>query len=772
MRALSLVVFLILTPLSIAQTNLPGTKPLTIKGDIAARMVEGIDRYLNKKLKESLTNRKKYWQLDFTSKKAYEASIRKNRQRFRKIIGVVDKRLSVPALEFQQTTNQSALVGKTKNVKVYAVRWPVLPGMFGEGLLLKPTGKVKACAVAIPDADMEPEVIAGLQESENPNAAFALTLARKGCLVVVPTLIDRSDTWSGNPKIGRMTNQPHREFVYRMAYQMGRHVIGYEVQKVLAAVDWFSRKKKGLPICVCGYGEGGLLALYSGAADTRISVVGVSGYFGIRQEVWREPIYRNVWSLLRDFGDAELAGLIAPHPLVIEDHPGPKIDGPPPVRKGRRGAAPGGIMHRHENGTGAEQEIQRAFKTFYEPLKAGRFPVLVKTSGKENAWGSNSWLQQLFINMKIVPTKNEIKPMQNLRPNFKLQERRKRQFDQAVNYTQNLLPTAVHRRDEFWKEMDTSSLAKWKKSTQKYRGYFHDEIIGKLPPSKTPLNVRTRLAYKTPKWKGYEVVLDLNEDIICYGILLVPNDIKPGEKRPVVVCQHGLEGRPQDVVNPKEITRAYRSFGAKLADLGFVVFAPQNPYIGRDRFRVLNRKGNPLKLSLYSFIVAQNDRILDWLETLPFVDPARIGYYGLSYGGKTAMRLGALLGRYCVVVCSGDFNEWIWKNITLLWRNSYMFTGEYEMYEFNMGYTYNYGELARLIAPRPFMVERGHDDGVGLDEWVAHEYARVRRIYSRLGIADRTEIEFFPGGHVINGQGTFRFLRRHLNWPEIDQPQH
>ena len=25
------------------------------------------------------------------------------------------------------------------------------------------------------------------------------------------------------------------------------------------------------------------------------------------------------------------------------------------------------------------------------------------------------------------------------------------------------------------------------------------------------------------------------------------------------------------------------------------------------------------------------------------------------------------------------------------------------------------------IAPRPFMVERGHDDGVGLDEWVAFE---------------------------------------------------
>jgi len=121
--------------------------------------------------------------------------------------------------------------------------------------------------------------------------------------------------------------------------------------------------------------------------------------------------------------------------------------------------------------------------------------------------------------------------------------------------------------------------------------------------------------------------------------------------------------------------------------------------------------------------------------------------------------------RYCLSICSGDFNEWIWKNISLLWSGSYMFTGEYDMYEFNLGNTFNYAELAALIAPRPFMVERGHSDGVGLDEYVAFEYAKVRRLYAQLGIADRTEIEFFDGGHVIRGQGTFAFLYRHLKWP-------
>jgi hypothetical protein len=88
------------------------------------------------------------------------------------------------------------------------------------------------------------------------------------------------------------------------------------------------------------------------------------------------------------------------------------------------------------------------------------------------------------------------------------------------------------------------------------------------------------------------------------------------------------------------------------------------------------------------------------------------------------------------------------------------------MYEFNLGHTFNYAEMAALVAPRPFMVERGHYDNVAPDEWVAYEYSKVRRLYAKLGIPQRTNIEFFNGPHTINGAGTFKFLHEHLNWPE------
>src|SRR6185503_7439367 len=76
---------------------------------------------------------------------------------------------------------------------------------------------------------------------------------------------------------------------------------------------------------VCGYAEGGLIAFYAAAADPRVDAVLVSGYFDSRQKVWAEPIYRNVWGLLREFGDAEIASLILPRPLMVEHSPAVSI---------------------------------------------------------------------------------------------------------------------------------------------------------------------------------------------------------------------------------------------------------------------------------------------------------------------------------------------------------------------------------------------------------------------------------------------------------------
>ena len=63
-------------------------------------------------------------------------------------------------------------------------------------------------------------------------------------------------------------------------------------------------------------------------------------------------------------------------------------------------------------------------------------------------------------------------------------------------------------------------------------------------------------------------------------------------------------------------------------------------------------------------IVRQHECVLRWLAGLAFVDATRIAFYGLSYGGKTAMRIPALLEGHCLSICSADYNEWVWKNVS------------------------------------------------------------------------------------------------------------
>ena len=739
--------------------TLPGTNLLTMEGDLAAQMVTSLDEFVAQAVEDSVESRQQLWNRDYRSHAAYADSIAPNRKRFRGYIGCVDERVPIDALHYVATTAQTAEIAKAEGYTVSAVRWHVFDGVDGEGLLLEPEGEPIAQVIALPDADWTPEMLAGLSDETPQEAQFARRLAEQGCRVVAPTLIDRDDTWSGNPKIGRMTNQTHREFIYRMAFELGRHIIGYEVQKVLALVDWMSRAENHPPIGVIGYGEGGLLTLYSAAVDTRIDAAVVSGYFQAREAVWQEPIYRNVWALLHEFGDAEIASLIAPRTLIVEASHGVEVEGPPPVRDGRAGAAPGRLITPPL--ASVKAEFDRAHAS-YEQLGVGQNLSLVEPDNGGDSPGSDAtltgFLNALGQDQPLAPSGT---PPQDKRAAFSPEARQHRQFHQLIAFTQDALRQAASRRKALWSKADRSSIEQWQDTCQYYRDYLWDEVIGRCPSPNVPTNPRTRLAYDEPGFKGYEVVLDVWEETFAYGILLVPKGIEPDERRPVVVCQHGLEGRSQEVVDRK-IESPYNAYGAELADQGFVVYAPQNAYIGQDAFRVIQRKANPVKWSLFSLITHQHERTLEWLGGQPFVDPERIGFYGLSYGGKTAMRVPALLDSYALSICSADFNEWIVKNATYDSHYSYMFSGEYEMPEFNLGNTFNYAEMAWLIAPRPFMVERGHHDGVAPDEWVAYEYAIVRHLYANLSISDRTEIEFFNSGHEINGEGTFQFLHHHL----------
>ncbi|MBL9210740.1 MAG: dienelactone hydrolase family protein [Opitutaceae bacterium] len=769
-----------------ASEPLPGTALLTGHDDLSEQMAAGIGRYFERAAVLSVDGRAEFWRPDFSSPTAYDASVAPNRARFTRMIGAVEPRLPVRDLDYVGTHAAGAPLAATGAFTVHAVRWPLFDGVHGEGLLLQPTGAVVARVVAIPDADQTPEAIAGLGPLVAGVPAFARRLAENGCQVLVPALIDRAATHSGNPRLKRFTNQPHREWLYRQAFTFGRHLIGLEVQKVSAAVDWLAAQggsdpaARG-PVGVAGWGEGGLLALYSAAVDTRIAAALVSGYFDRRERVWTEPLYRNLQGLLREFGDAEIAQLVVPRTLIIEHARAPQVDGPPPALAGvpaRLGAsaAPGRIV------TPVFADVADEFVRAQHLAGSWRGALQFRYRDHDRPAGSESdrtlgpladgsllaFLQRLAPGVKALAAAGpDLLPA---RAPATLAARQERQLGELERYLQGLIARSRVVRDAFlWQPTRPTTPEAWRAAMGPFRETFWNDLNGRLPAGAPALNPRSRPILDRPAWRGYEVTLDLGQPgLFAWGYLLLPKNLQPGERRPVIVAQHGGGGVPATVIDETPAThRTYKAFAVQLVERGFVVFAPHFPWRTSDRFfRVNERKANAVGMTNFAVLLEQHRRLLDWLTAQPWVDPQRIGFYGLSWGGKAALRVPAVEERYALSVCSGDFNEWIWKSATTEWGNSYMFVPEYETLNFNLGLTFGHAEMAALIAPRAFMVERGHADGVGIDEWVAFEYARVNRLYNQLKIPERTQIEFFDGGHEIRAVGTFKFIHRQFNWPE------
>ena len=112
-----------------------------------------------------------------------------------------------------------------------------------------------------------------------------------------------------------------------------------------------------------------------------------------------------------------------------------------------------------------------------------------------------------------------------------------------------------------------------------------------------------------------------------YGSLLRPRNLVAGKRYPVVVMVYGGPG-----VQTVQNHWSARLLWEHLADRGIVVFELDNRGTpSRGRAFESATHGQLGKLELADQLAG-----LDYLESLPFVDPHRIGIYGHSYGGFMA----------------------------------------------------------------------------------------------------------------------------------------
>ena len=158
---------------------LPGTAPLESHEDLSVRLVEQAHRLLDQKTAASPAGRRAFWRRDLSSPERYARSVIPNRERLKRILGVVDSRLP-PAMERYGDDNLAPLVAETESYRICQVRWRVLPGVTGEGLLAEPKLPSLAHVVALPDADQTPEQLLGLSPGIPVGSQFRGSWRRTG----------------------------------------------------------------------------------------------------------------------------------------------------------------------------------------------------------------------------------------------------------------------------------------------------------------------------------------------------------------------------------------------------------------------------------------------------------------------------------------------------------------------------------------------------------------------------------------------------------------
>jgi dipeptidyl aminopeptidase/acylaminoacyl peptidase len=99
-------------------------------------------------------------------------------------------------------------------------------------------------------------------------------------------------------------------------------------------------------------------------------------------------------------------------------------------------------------------------------------------------------------------------------------------------------------------------------------------------------------------------------------------------------------------------------------------------------------------------------RVIDFLGSLPEVDPARIGMYGISWGGRTTLYAAALDTRLAAAAVSGYFNQTAKKQFQFFtYSTAYIDTAEEYAFFPAFHLEFSDADPASLVAPRPLFID-------------------------------------------------------------------
>jgi len=296
-----------------------------------------------------------------------------------------------------------------------------------------------------------------------------------------------------------------------------------------------------------------------------------------------------------------------------------------------------------------------------------------------------------------------------------------------------------------------------------------------------PVALRPRMLERVDKgdYIRQKVLLQTARHTVMGVYILIPKH-RP-HPLPTVLAFHGhgygvkaIVGLAEDGAE-RDTPEGYQAdFAVALCRRGFLVAAPEISCFGERQtdFSYLGKLNSPVPQTCWhtswlamhmggtaiGMRVRDAKRLVDYLRTRPDADARRHGAMGISGGGLHTFFSTCLDTRIRACVVSGYF---------CTFRDSIL-----AMHHCHCNYVPNLGQFgeiydrAGLIAPRPMLVESGHDDEIFPRFGVRKAVARARSVYGVFGRGRYPLTDYFKGYHQISGRKAYDFLAEILGAQE------
>ena len=269
--------------------------------------------------------------------------------------------------------------------------------------------------------------------------------------------------------------------------------------------------------------------------------------------------------------------------------------------------------------------------------------------------------------------------------------------------------------------------------------------------------------------------METEPGVVIPFYLLIPKDANPAQPLPLLICPHGHDklglhsyaGAFKDEKHSRKVLEKQGDIGAQAARRGYVVIAPATRGLAEE---VLvpdpkGRHGNrPCRAQLIHCLLAGRtpigervwdmQRLLDWAEKHPLIDPKRIAMTGNSGGGVLTAYTAAIDTRIRVAIPSCSFSS-------VMSAEGFIFHCDCCLVPKLRDWG-DWKELGGLVAPRHLFIVHGVDDSLHHPPTVEKLAVSIGKIFQAAGVPDHSALKWGNSGHRFYPKKMWPFIEKGL----------